>query len=84
MPTIKQFNMAIEPETLDRLEVIAESSHMKRNQLAAVALGVLSEIEPKLFLSALGEIKAKYGRRAGAGRPPSGPRSADGNTVHAA
>lgn len=71
----EQFNLRIDAETLNRLELIADSSHMGKNQLAAVALGVFSEIEPKLALAALGELKAKYGKRAGAGRPPSRPRS---------
>lgn len=84
MATAKQFNIAIEPDTLERLEEIAASSHMSRNQLAVVALGVLSEIEPKLFLSALGDMKAKFGKRTGPGRPPSRARSTDRDAAQAA
>lgn len=84
MSTTKQFNLSVEKDTLDRLDLIAESSHMSKTQLASVALGVMSEIEPKLFLAALGDIKARFGKRRGAGRPPSGPRGTNGNVAQAA
>lgn len=80
----EQFNLRVDSEVLNRLEVAADSSHMSRNQFAAVVLGVVSEIEPKLALAALGDLKAKYGRRAGPGRPPSGPRFPDGDAKQAA
>lgn len=80
----KQLNLSIDSEIEKQLEVIAESSHMTKTQLASVALGVMSEIEPKLFLSALGEIKARFGKRGGPGRPPSRARGTDGDALQAA
>lgn len=85
MASEKQFNITVEKDVIDRLDKIAASSHLgKASKLAPMALSILSQIEPQLFLSAIGEINAKYGRRAGPGRPPTGPRLAGHDAAQAA
>lgn len=80
----KPFTVQLSSEVIDALNTAADASHTSPTGLAAQALGILSEVEPKLMLSALGEIQARFGKRPGPGRPPSRPRASNGNLAQAA